>query len=428
VQSLRDEIERLRAELDEARAAIDFRDSRRQALSRMLKIGIWEWDETTGKPAYYSDELANIYGVDSDEFRKVFKSAKDFEKIVHPDDLEQFRSHADSSQFLEVGNIHSFDYRIIDGRGHTRHLREIEQGDFDDDGRLVASFGLVQDVSDAHASIEALRESEERYSSLFEQLPIGVQEEDYSAIKKVVDKLNFQGIEDLEAYFLDNPRVLREMVGQTRITNVNEALIKMHEAPSREEFLIGEADIDDWWDAQWVEYYAAEIASLAGNSLFYEAERVDSKYDETYFETRTLVTLVRGYEDTWERVITIHEDITERKQAETALIEAKNQAEKANQAKSEFLSSMSHEFRTPLNAILGFSQLFAYDRDLDEQHLANATEISRAGRHLMSLIDQVLDLERIEAGESGIPGPGIERQRALGEAACRRARYRYRIQ
>ncbi|UCH38639.1 MAG: response regulator, partial [Gammaproteobacteria bacterium] len=106
-----------------------------------------------------------------------------------------------------------------------------------------------------------------------------------------------------------------------------------------------------------------------------------------------------GYEDTWDRVITIHEDITARKQAETALVEAKNQAEQANQAKSEFLSNMSHELRTPLNAILGFSQLFAYDRELDRQHLNNATEINRAGRHLMSLIDQILDLSRIEAGD-----------------------------
>ncbi len=101
-------------------------------------------------------------------------------------------------------------------------------------------------------------------------------------------------------------------------------------------------------------------------------------------------------------MITIHEDITDRKNAEIALIEAKIQAEQANQAKSEFLANMSHELRTPLNAILGFSQLFTYDRDLSEQHLANATEINRAGKHLMSLIDQILDLSRIEAGESDV--------------------------
>jgi PAS domain S-box-containing protein len=400
--ALREEIAELREQLEEARASIEFRDYRRRAMSKMLKIGIWEWDEIADKPLFYSDELAEIFGVDIDEFIGKFKSSKDFEYLVHPDDRETYRQNLDSGSVLEEGGIHSFDYRIVDSDGHTRQLREFAQGVFDRSGKLVASFGLVQDISDMQRSIAALQESEERYSSLFAQMPLGVQEEDYSAVKKVVDKLLFQGIEDLEDYFLSNPRVLREMVGQTRITNVNEALIRIHEAESREEFLAVEADVDDWWDAQWVEYYAAEIAALAGEKRYYETERVDSKVDGSYFETRTLVTIVRGYEDSWERVITIHEDITERKRAEAALIEAKTQAEKANQAKSDFMSSMSHELRTPLNAILGFSQLFAYDRNLSEQHLANATEINRAGRHLMSLIDQILDLERIEIGETAL--------------------------
>lgn len=176
----------------------------------------------------------------------------------------------------------------------------------------------------------------------------------------------------------------------------------MHDLESKEAFIAAEAKVGEWWDADWVVFYAAAIAALAGDQKYYAADCIDSRADGSFFETRSIVTLVRGYEDSWERVITIHEDISERKQAEAALIEAKTQAEQASQAKSEFLSSMSHELRTPLNAILGFSQLFAYDRNLSEQHLANATEINRAGRHLMSLIDQILDLSRIEAGETDV--------------------------
>lgn len=91
-------------------------------------------------------------------------------------------------------------------------------------------------------------------------------------------------------------------------------------------------------------------------------------------------------------------DITELKSAERELIQAKESAEKANQAKSEFLSSMSHELRTPLNAILGFAQLFNFDNNLTEQQIDNVHEIGKAGEHLLKLINQVLDLAKIETG------------------------------
>ena len=74
------------------------------------------------------------------------------------------------------------------------------------------------------------------------------------------------------------------------------------------------------------------------------------------------------------------------------------EAEKSSTAKSKFLSRMSHELRTPLNAILGFSQLFSYDRNLNELQVKNVKEINDSGKHLLALIDEVLDLSKIEAG------------------------------
>jgi len=401
-QSLRDEIAELKAQLVEAQAAIEFRDIRSRELSKMLNLGIWEWDEKAKKPVSYSVEMADVLGINQGELKKLYRQPEQIESIIHPEDKAHYLENLNSEEHLRPGEHHVFDYRVITKKGETRYLREYGQGVFDDEGELVSSFGMVQDISESESAIQALKKSEERFSSLFSQMPLGVQEEDYTAIKKVVDKLIFQGTENLEEYFHKNPRLLKELVEQTRITDVNEALLRMHDAESKEKFLAGEADVDDWWDAQWAEYYAKEIAALASDERLYTAERVDSRVDGSYFETRSIVTLVRGYEDSWKRVITIHEDITDRKEAEARLIEAKLQAEQANQAKSEFLSSMSHELRTPLNAILGFSQLFEYDRKLSEQHLANANEINRAGKHLMSLIDQILDLSRIEAGESDL--------------------------
>ncbi len=91
-------------------------------------------------------------------------------------------------------------------------------------------------------------------------------------------------------------------------------------------------------------------------------------------------------------------DISSRKKAEQALIDARDEADRANQAKSEFLSNMSHELRTPLNAILGFSQLMEYDETLSAEHKDNVHEILKAGAHLLVLINEVLDLAKVESG------------------------------
>ncbi|MBI5451403.1 MAG: PhnD/SsuA/transferrin family substrate-binding protein [Gammaproteobacteria bacterium] len=91
-------------------------------------------------------------------------------------------------------------------------------------------------------------------------------------------------------------------------------------------------------------------------------------------------------------------DITSRKEAEAALIHARDVAERASQVKSDFLSRMSHELRTPMNAILGFTQLLELEQ-LPPRQLDHVHEIHRASDHLLELINELLDLSRIEAGK-----------------------------
>jgi PAS domain S-box-containing protein len=109
-------------------------------------------------------------------------------------------------------------------------------------------------------------------------------------------------------------------------------------------------------------------------------------------------------------------DITERKKAEDAVEQAREEAEQANRAKSEFLSRMSHELRTPLNAILGFGQLLEMD-SLDAEQRDGVRQIMKAGRHLLELVNEVLDIARIEAGRLALSLEPVSLAEVIGEAS-----------
>lgn len=99
-------------------------------------------------------------------------------------------------------------------------------------------------------------------------------------------------------------------------------------------------------------------------------------------------------------VIWVARDISVRKLAEAAMQEAKEAAIAANLAKSTFLANMSHELRSPLNIILGFSQLMIRSKSLNVENQENIGRIIRSGEHLLALINNVLDLSKIEAGRT----------------------------
>ncbi|SFM52855.1 PAS domain S-box-containing protein [Ectothiorhodospira mobilis] len=99
------------------------------------------------------------------------------------------------------------------------------------------------------------------------------------------------------------------------------------------------------------------------------------------------------------RIFGTVQDITAHKRVEEDLRASKSVSDRANQLKSEFILGMSHELRTPMNAILGFAQLLDADPDLNADQRENVQEILKAGDHLLELMNEILDLSRVESGK-----------------------------
>ena len=182
--------------------------------------------------------------------------------------------------------------------------------------------------------------------------------------------------------------------GDGSITEANDAFLEMV-GYSRQDLLSGQVH---WERMTPPEYGAIDAKAMdelgrSGSVAPYEKElirkngnRIPSLIGATLFEKsqKTGVAFVLN--------------LTERKQAE-AEREARQAAEAANQAKSAFLANMSHELRTPLNGILGYAQILQRDKTLGEQQLSGVNVIRQSGEHLLALINDILDLAKIEAGK-----------------------------
>lgn len=140
----------------------------------------------------------------------------------------------------------------------------------------------------------------------------------------------------------------------------------------------------------------AQLKTETGNKSTWEGR----KRDGSYFPISLAVSEANN--DGIISYMAIVRDISAEQEAATQVVAARDEARNANKAKSDFLSSMSHELRTPLNAILGFSQLLKFNTRQSAEHIEYLNLIVSSGNHLLELVNQVLELSRIESGNLSV--------------------------
>ncbi len=197
-----------------------------------------------------------------------------------------------------------------------------------------------------------------------------------------------------------------------RVMLANPQAAKMHGFDSPEA-MIG-ADLTALYVPEEVERVAQMLQMLHESGSIRNVEfSLRNLADGTSFPTEQNAVVLYDVEGNASGIVSLARDITERKHAEEVKL-AMEAARNANIAKTEFLSRMSHELRTPLNSILGFAQLLKMEGLSPEQE-ESLDYIMKAGKHLLNLIDEVLDISRIELGKLSISVEPVNVRELLGE-------------
>ncbi|MBF0194642.1 MAG: response regulator [Magnetococcales bacterium] len=320
----------------------------------------WEMDLTSLKFTYMGPQIKNLLGYPAQDWTDI-----DFWKSrVHPDDREVATRFCITS--TQKGEDHDFEYRAISAQGNTVWVRDVVT--------LVRKNGEVTGLRGFFIDITEQKQGEIELHKTMDLLLKN--EKQLQAILSNTSAMVF--LKDLEGrYILINKRF--EELFNLKNKNV-----------------INKTDFELFPNTIAQKLYENDLTVLEhGKSL--EIEEVI--YHNDKYHTYISVKFPLYNEDnTIFAIGGIATDITDRKRAEDDLCEAKQNAELANRAKSQFLAAMSHDIRTPMNAILGMGEVLA-DSGLNEEQMQHLEVLTHAGEGLLALINDILDLSKIEAGQ-----------------------------
>ncbi|WP_431064556.1 PAS domain S-box protein [Methylotuvimicrobium sp.] len=347
-------------EIKRAERAVEYHKERLRRGQIFANIGTWEWNIQSGD-LFWSERIAPLFGYPDGNLETSYEN---FLNAIHPDDRQSVVDAVDAC--LKRDSPYIIEHRVIWPDGTERWLLERGAVVRDDQGKPTQMLGVVQDIDDRKRAELALAERE-KYLRIFQHI-----------VDSVVDGVITIGADGIIRSF--NPAACA-IFGYRESDIVGRKINELMPEPHRSEH-----------DNYLQRYYATGTGKIINRQL----ELIGRRANGSEFPLEIAVSEVKLSDDLL--FVGLARDITERKQAEQELITARDAADRASQAKSDFLSSMSHELRTPMNAILGFGQLMQYDETLSDAQKEDVEEILKAGRHLLDLINEILDLAKIESG------------------------------
>jgi len=327
--------------------------------------GLWDWNIETNE-IYMSPRFEEILGYQQNGLENNIET---FFDALHPSDADRTKDQV--RLHLEEHIPYNTEYRLQRKGGDYIWIQAKGQAVWNQDGKPLRMAGSISDITERKQTESSLQRSEARLKAILEIAP--------EAVIAIGQRMNIrlfnQGAERIFGYKAE------EVLGQPLDILIPERFHGRHSNHvatfdrSKEDFQLMD--------------YRQEISGLRRDGTEFPASASVSKLE------------IGG-----EKLFTVMlHDLTERKRAEKALTEAKGEAEIANNAKSLFLAAVSHELRTPLNAILGFSQIMTeeYFGPLgDKKYREYAKNIDISGEHLLTLVNDLLDISTIEAGKKSL--------------------------